>query len=81
MKIEISAEHAEALKAAVSAGDFASVDEAVAAALDQLFMSDEDMSWAKPLVAEALAELERGEGIPAEKVFGELKARFARSGA
>ena len=78
MKIEISAEHAEALKAAVSAGTFASVDEAVSAALDQLLFVGEDLSWAKPLVDEALAEKVRGEGIPISVLMSKLESRLLR---
>ena len=78
MKIEISEEHAEALKAAVTAGTFGSVDEAVSAALDQLLLAGEDLSWAKPLVEEAMAEFARGEGIQLADARAELRAHRDR---
>lgn len=78
MKIEISPHHAKALEAAVAAGTFPSVDEAVSAALDQLLVAEMDLSWAKPLVDEALAERARGEGIPVAVALAELRDHLDR---
>jgi Arc/MetJ-type ribon-helix-helix transcriptional regulator len=74
----LSPEQMEWLKGRVESGDFSSIEEAIrsAIAVAQHFDAepDEDLSWAKPYIDEALADMERGEkGIPAEQVFAELR--------
>ncbi len=71
------------LEAQVAAGRFASLEEALASAVAQLQAQDDiDDSWAKPLIDEALEELDRGEGTPWRKgeALEKIKARRA-SGA
>lgn len=66
------------LKAQVAAGRFASLEEAVAAAVARLQAEDAiDDGWVKPLIEEALAALDRGEGTPFRKgeVLRKIKAR------
>jgi predicted transcriptional regulator len=55
---------------------YASLEEAVADAVDALKGEDEDLAWAQPLIAEGLAELDRGEAMPAEEVFARVEARL-----
>jgi antitoxin ParD1/3/4 len=74
MQIELTKEHEDWLREQVAAGRFASLEEAVAEAIDGL--RDEDLAWAKPLVEEGLAELDRGESLPAEEVFARVEARL-----
>lgn len=55
------------LEAQIAAGRFASLEEALASAVAQLQAQAQDAiddSWAKPLIDEALEELDRGEGTP-----------------
>ena len=76
MSIMLTREHEEWLRAKVAAGDFASLDEAVSAAVQQLIIQDEfdeDLAWAKPLVDEGLAQLERGNSYTHEEVFDRLQ--------
>jgi Arc/MetJ-type ribon-helix-helix transcriptional regulator len=71
------------LEAQVATGRFASLEEALASAVAQLQAQDEiDDGWAKPLIDEALEELDRGEGTPWRKgeALEKVKARRA-SGA
>jgi Arc/MetJ-type ribon-helix-helix transcriptional regulator len=60
----------------VAAGRFSSLDEAVAEAIDFLKSSDDDLEWAKPLVDEGLAELDKGEAIPADEVFARIEEQL-----
>ena len=75
MSIQLTKEHEDWLRDQVAAGRFASLEEAIAEAVDNL-KSDDDLSWARPLVKEGLAELDRGEAIPAEEVFARVEARL-----
>jgi hypothetical protein len=38
---------------------------------------EDDLSWAKPLVDEALAEIERGEGVPRSEAMKQVRAHIA----
>jgi len=60
----------------VKAGAFKTPAEAIAFAVRQLSDPD-DLSWAKPLVDEALAEIERGEGIPRDEAMKQVRAHIA----
>ena len=75
MSIQLTKEHEDWLRDQVAAGRFASLEEAIAEAVDNL-KGDDDLSWAKPLVDEGLAELDRGEAIPAEEVLARIEARL-----
>ena len=76
MRIELSKEHEDWLRSQVAAGRFASFDEAVAEALAILMDDNDEFEWAKPLVEEGLAELQRGEAISADEVFARIEARL-----
>ena len=70
------------LKTRVARGDFASVEEAARRLIDQALVEralaeSDDMAWAKPLVDEALAEVERGEVITLEEHEARNEARLA----
>jgi antitoxin ParD1/3/4 len=75
MNIQLTKEHEDWLRGQVAAGRFASLEEAIAEAVDAL-KSNDDLSWAKPLVDEGLVELDRGRAIPAEEVFARVEARL-----
>jgi antitoxin ParD1/3/4 len=73
MQIELSKEHEDWLRAQVAAGRFPTLEDAIAEAIDSLRGEDDDLAWAKPLVEEGLAELDRGEAMPAEEVFARVE--------
>lgn len=78
MKIEIEADLAEELKSAVAAGRYTSVEEAVRAAVERLILEDDDMAWAKPLVDEARAAIERGDFKPLATVRAEMREHLSQ---
>ncbi len=78
MQIHLTKDQEDWLQPQVAAGRFSSLEEALAEAIDSLRAEDEALAWATPLVDEGLAELDRGESIPAEKVFASLSASRAK---
>jgi antitoxin ParD1/3/4 len=76
MQIELTKEQEEWLRAQVAEGRFSSLDEAVAEAIDFLKNSDDDLEWAKPLVDEGLAELDKGGAVPADEVFARIEEQL-----
>jgi antitoxin ParD1/3/4 len=76
MRIQLTKEHEDWLRTQVAAGRFSSLEDAVAEAIDSLKGEDEELAWAKPLVEEGLAELDRGKSLPAEEVFARVEARL-----
>jgi antitoxin ParD1/3/4 len=82
MNVRVKPETEAWLKAEVDKGHFGSIEEAVetivlahqAAAID---VAADDHAWAKPLIDEALAALDRGEGSPLDDVVARLKDRIA----
>jgi Arc/MetJ-type ribon-helix-helix transcriptional regulator len=80
MNMHLKKSHQEWLDAQIVAGRFASIDEAMAAAIARLQAYDAiDDAWAKPLIDEALEALDRGEGTPWRKgeTLEKIKARRA----
>ena len=66
MTITLSPEQLAWIQARVARGDYGDLDEAVrdllaAGIAEHELAEDDDLAWAKPLVDEALAEIERGE--------------------
>jgi Arc/MetJ-type ribon-helix-helix transcriptional regulator len=82
MTITLTPEQQKRLEAAVAAGQFASVEEAVRCAVDRM-VADElgDLSWAKPYLDEARASIARGESLSPEEVFAETDAWLKKRGA
>jgi antitoxin ParD1/3/4 len=82
MVITLTPEQEAWLQAHVATGDFASVEEAARQLIDNdiaEFVIDDadDMAWAKPLVDEGLAALERGDFITLEEHKARNAARLA----
>ena len=81
MHVELKPGIAAILQAQVAAGHFKTIEDAVSAAVLGIGPDHDgdpgDLSWAKPYIDKGLASLERGEGIPHDQVWAELKARFA----
>ena len=70
MTITLTPEQQKRLEAAVAAGQFASVEEAVRFAVDHFVLTDTDLadlSWAKPYLDEARESLARGESVSLEE--------------
>ena len=81
MTITLTPEQQRRLEAAVAAGEFASVEEAVRWAVDQILVTEEDLgdlSWAKPYLDAAREEIARGESITLEDFNTEVDKRLAK---
>jgi Arc/MetJ-type ribon-helix-helix transcriptional regulator len=84
MTITLTPEQQERLEAAVAAGQFASVEEAVRFAVDHLVLTGaarDDLSWVKPYLDEARTSIARGESTSPEAVFAETDAWLKKRGA
>jgi antitoxin ParD1/3/4 len=79
MTITLTPEQQKRLEAAVAAGQFASVEEAVRCAVDRM-VADEfgDLSWAKPYLDEARASIARGESISLEDFNAHVDERLSK---
>ncbi len=73
MTITLTPEQQAWIDAHVAQGEYASVEEAARRLLDDAiahrWMDVDDLAWAKPLVDEALAEVERDETVFALRLF------------
>jgi antitoxin ParD1/3/4 len=79
MTIQLSPEQQRWLEAQVEAGHFSSLEQAVAVAIADLMATvEDDLDWAKPLVDEAIASVERGEGMPADEAWARIRKSFDR---
>jgi len=79
MTIQLSPEQQQWLEDQVAAGHFSSLDQAVAVAIADLMATvEDDLDWAKPLIDEAAAELDRGEGVPADEAFARIRKSLDR---
>jgi hypothetical protein len=80
MKVDLNPTIAALLEARVAAGHYASIEEAVTAAVLGIGEDESgafgDLSWAKPYLAEAKASLTQGEGIDDEAVWAKIEQRF-----
>ena len=79
MKIDINPAIAALLQARVAAGQFTSLEEALAAAVLGIGDNDsafDEQAWAKPYLSEAKASLARGEGLDDDAVWTKLEQRF-----
>ncbi len=78
MNIRLSPEQDEWLKAQVAAGQFGSVDDAVALAIaDFMAIGDDDLGWARPYVDEARACAARGEVTSLDDAMADIDAHLA----
>ncbi len=84
MTISLIAEQQAWIAAHVARGEFASVEEAVTRLIDERIaernIEDDDLAWAKPLVDEALAGVERGEILSFEEHEARMEAVLASMG-
>ena len=81
MMITLTADQEASLSALVAAGDFASIEEAARALLDERLaereIEDDDFAWAKPFIDEAEADIARGAVISREEHDASIKALLA----
>ena len=82
MTITLTPEQQAWIDAHVASGEYASVEVAArslidAAIIEHATLEADDLAWAKPLVDEALAEVERGETISREEYQESVRAFLA----
>jgi antitoxin ParD1/3/4 len=81
MPITLTPDQEAWLQSHVAIGAFASVEEAARQLLDERIaereLEEDDLAWAKPLVDEGLAALERGEFMSLEEHKARNVARLA----
>lgn len=81
MTITLKPEQETWLEARVASGEFASIEEAARQLIDERIadreFANDDLSWAKPLVDEGLAALDRGKFISLEEHKARNAARLA----
>jgi antitoxin ParD1/3/4 len=86
IRLDLTPEQNAWLAARVAAGEFPSIEVAAQQAIAESMQRDaaqvdNDLAWAKPLVDEAIAEIERGELISLDEHLARTKSRLARFGA
>jgi antitoxin ParD1/3/4 len=78
MNVNLSPKQRRWLEAEVSAGRFASVDEAVEIAVSALIAIEaDDLAWAKPKVDEVRASVARGEIVSCDDYLKSLDEHIA----
>ena len=82
MPITLTPDQEAWIQAHVATGDFPSIEEAARQLIDDRIAElavddDDDMAWAKPLVDEALADIERGDVITLEEHRARNATRLA----
>lgn len=79
MTITLPREQQEWLEAQVKAGYYDSIEEAVASIVaERMHFVVDDLTWAKPLVDEALAAVDRGEGMTLEEYRARMAERIGK---
>ena len=79
MTITLPREQQEWLEAQVKAGYYDSIEEAVASNVaERMYVAVDARAWAKPLVEEALAAVDRGEGMTLEEYRARMAERFGK---
>jgi antitoxin ParD1/3/4 len=79
MTITLTPEQQKRLEAAVAEGQFASVEEAVRWAVDCMVVEEYgDLSWAKPHLDEARAQIARGEFVSLDEFNAHVDERLAK---
>jgi Arc/MetJ-type ribon-helix-helix transcriptional regulator len=78
MTVTLTPEQLRWIEAAVAAGQFPSVEDAVRAAIDDLIAASElgDLSWAKPYLDEARQDVEAGRVIDGNQFLAWLDGRI-----
>lgn len=81
MTITLTPDQEASLSALVAAGDFASIEAAARALLDERLaeraIEDDDFAWAKPFLDEAEADIAQGDTITLEEHRARNASRLA----
>lgn len=82
MTITLTPEQQARLEAYVARGEFPSIEDAARQLIDErlnerAIEEEDDLSWAKPYIEEARAQIARGEGISLEEHKRRIAARLA----
>ena len=81
MTFTLTPEQEQRLEAEVAAGRFESIEQAVRMAIDHFVPPDiGDLSWAKPYIDVARAQIERGEFVTHEEFKREIAERIKSLG-
>ena len=76
MNVTLPPDQLKWLESQVAAGQFGSIDEALAVAVADLIAIDsDDLAWAKPYVDQARASVARGYVVSGDEYLNDLKAR------
>ena len=76
--MKLTPQQQEWLDSHVASGEFASVDEAIGALIDErMAVEDDDMLWAKPLIDEALADVDAGNFLTLDEFNAQIDAHMA----
>jgi antitoxin ParD1/3/4 len=76
MNVTLPPDQLKWLESQVAAGQFGSIDEALAVAVADLIAIDsDDLAWAKPYVDQARASVARGDVVSGDEYLNDLKAR------
>ena len=83
MTITLTPEQQAWIEAHVARGEFASVSDAVREMVDAritelALLEADDLSWAKPLVNDALAEVAKGDVLTLDEYEARIAARFGQ---
>lgn len=75
MTVTLTTEQMRWIEAAVAAGQFPSVEDAVRAAVDELMSAAEfgDLEWAKPYIDEARESVARGDVVDGDEFLARLE--------
>jgi antitoxin ParD1/3/4 len=76
MNIRLRPDQQKWLEAQIAKGEFASIDDAVQQMIAERMWFDDDLSWAKPYVDEALAAAARGDVITLDQHKAEIEKQL-----
>jgi antitoxin ParD1/3/4 len=78
MNVKLPPEQQKWLEGQVAAGHFASIDDALSAAVaDVMTIHRDDLAWAKPHIEQARASVARGDVLSGEEYFKRLDGKLA----
>jgi antitoxin ParD1/3/4 len=78
MNVTLPPEQQKWLEAQVAAGQFGSIDEALAVAVaDLIAIQNDDLAWAKPDVDRARESVARGDVLSGDEYRAKLKAKLS----
>jgi predicted transcriptional regulator len=83
MNVKLTPEHEAWIRRELAAGRFTSIEQAVGTAVERFMMQEEnpeafedDLEWAKPLIAEGIADADAGRLKTPEQVMERVRAHL-----